>query len=114
MILFVALRYIFDQTNSSLDTFTPLKSLPRWDKQIRSSGQSIFLLSFRFRSHFLSRQQKVDGSDSVFAAGLDDPRSVVVQVLASWFHIIALGTYHQLSFAVVPAWKQFAVFKSHC
>jgi hypothetical protein len=32
------------------------------------------------RSHCCSRQQKVDYGDSVFASGLDDPRSVVVQV----------------------------------
>jgi hypothetical protein len=93
-----------------MDTFTPLKSLPQWDKRIRSGITSVpFLLSHV--SLHLSRQQKVDGSDSVFAAGLDDPRSVVVQVSSftlvsrdSFSLIIALGV-HQLFFSVVPAWK---------
>ena len=93
-----------------MDTFTPLKSLPQWDKRIRSGITSVpFLLSHV--SLHLSRQQKVDGSDSVFAAGLDDPRSVVVQVSSfalvardSFSLIIALGV-HQLYFSVVPAWK---------
>lgn len=76
--------YIFDQSNSSMDSFTPLKSLPRWDKRI-------------------SRQQKVDGSDSVFAAGLDDPRSVVVQ----WY---LPGSNAQYSNPIVESDYEFQVY----
>jgi hypothetical protein len=101
-----------------MDTFTPLKSLPQWDKRIRSGISSIPFLLSHISLH-LSRQQKVDGSDSVFAAGLDDPRSVVVQVSSfalvardSCSLIIALGI-HQLYFSVVPAWKQLAVLEPY-
>jgi hypothetical protein len=33
-----ARRYIFDQSNTTLDSFTPLQSLPRWDKSVRCSN----------------------------------------------------------------------------
>ena len=33
-----ARRYIFDQSITTLDSFTPLQSLPRWDKSVRYSN----------------------------------------------------------------------------
>jgi hypothetical protein len=34
-----ARRHIFDQSNTTLDSFTPLQSLPRWDKGVRCSNR---------------------------------------------------------------------------
>jgi len=81
----VVRRYIFDQSNATIDSFTPLKALPQWDKRIRSCSPSSFYF-FQFFLTLRSRQQKVEGADSVFAAGLDDPRSVVVQVRLFGLH----------------------------
>lgn len=76
--------YIFDESNSTIDTFTPLKSLPQWDKRI-------------------SRLQKVEGADSVFAAGMDDPRSVIIQ----WY---LPGSNEQFSYPIVETDYEFQVY----
>jgi hypothetical protein len=48
--------------------------------QNRQVQQSLLFVSCSQHSHRCSRQQKVEGADSVFASGLDDPRSVVIKV----------------------------------
>jgi hypothetical protein len=35
-------RYIFDESNSTIDSFTPMKSLPQWDKRIRCAAKQVF------------------------------------------------------------------------
>jgi hypothetical protein len=59
----------------------------------------------------LSRLQKVEGADSVFAAGMDDPRSVIIQVPLCR---VCTGGHHQFCSAVVLAWQQRAIFLPYC
>jgi hypothetical protein len=111
-------RYIFDESNSTIDTFTPLKSLPQWDKRIRSSTPSLPCAAPPYNCSAVCKRWRVLTAYSLPAWTTRAPsssrcdcgacaRAAIINSVLQWY---LPGSNEQFSYPIVETDYEFQVY----